>query len=135
MRQESLFPDMAKSSKARTKLPVPGMALTRIEDESPLVEGKPVVLASPPPSSHLPAMTISSATEYAHLATEQLRKSMADLYAHEGVLVMPSEEGEWIDMIRVAVLQAVQDGYCLLKSGVPVAIRADAKLIQLNTES
>lgn len=109
------------------------LAATQIADEAGLIVGEPVVLASPPKTSHLPVMSITATTEYAKIATEKIREQMELIYQREGVMLIPAKDGEWVDLIRVAVTQAVQDGYCCLKAGVPVAIRADSEIVKMES--
>lgn len=117
---------MPKTIKQSSKV-LSGLALTEVADDSPFVQGQPVILASPPPA--VPAMTITAATEYGHLATQAIQKALSELYEIDGVLVLPSEGGEWVDIVRVAVAQALQDGYACLKAGVPVAIKGTAEAV------
>lgn len=102
--------------------------------EYPIVEGSPSKLAKPPNSgTHIPYLSITSATEYAIHKAEEVRKALVSVYGVDDLIALPAHGGDWVEIIRTAITQALCDGYKAMKDGVPVAIDPSQPIVPLES--
>lgn len=108
---------------------VPGRAFTGIARYNPAPGARNFVALAPKCGSHFPLMDVSMISQYAKERSEQIRELLNAEFGAGPLLILPSAGGEWMQMLRTAIFQAVTDGYAALEAGVPVAIPVGATAV------
>jgi len=108
---------------------VPGRAFTGIASYNPAPGARSYVAAAPKTGSHFPLMDVTMISQYAKERADQIRELLVAEFGAGPLLIVPSSGGEWVQMLRTAIFQAVTDGYAALEAGVPVAIPVGATAV------